>query len=47
MQAYESAYSMLLSTAGIENTETRDTYDGHTECYETGWRMVSGRLYVG
>lgn len=29
-QAYESAYSMLLSTAGIENTETRDTYDGHT-----------------
>lgn len=29
-QAYESAYSMLLSTAGIENAETRDTYDGHT-----------------
>ena len=29
-QAYESAYSMLLSTARIENTETRDTYDGHT-----------------
>lgn len=21
---------MLLSAAGIENTETRDTYDGHT-----------------
>ena len=29
-QAYESAYSMLLITAGIENTETRDTYDEHT-----------------
>ena len=29
-QAYESAYSMLLSTAGIENTETRDTGDAHT-----------------
>ena len=29
-QAYESAYSMLLSTAGIENAETRDTFDGHT-----------------
>ena len=29
-QAYESAYAMLLSTAGIENAETRDTYDGHT-----------------
>ena len=29
-QAYESAYSMLLSTAGIENAEIRDTYDGHT-----------------
>lgn len=29
-QAYESAYSMLLSAAGIENAETRDTYDGHT-----------------
>lgn len=29
-QAYESAYAELLSTAGIENAETRDTYDGHT-----------------
>lgn len=29
-QAYESAYAKLLSAAGIENTETRDTYDGHT-----------------
>lgn len=29
-QAYESAYSCLLSAAGIENAETRDTYDGHT-----------------
>lgn len=29
-QAYESAYSMLLSAADIENSETRDTYDGHT-----------------
>lgn len=29
-QAYESAYSRLLSAAGITNAETRDTYDGHT-----------------
>ena len=29
-QAYESAYSKLLTAAGIENSETRDTYDGHT-----------------
>lgn len=29
-QAYESAYAMLLTAAGIENAETRDTYDGHT-----------------
>ena len=29
-QAYESAYAKLLSAAGIENAETRDTYDGHT-----------------
>lgn len=29
-QAYESAYSKLLTSAGIENAETRDTYDGHT-----------------
>ena len=29
-QAYESAYSQLLSAAGIENAETRDKYDGHT-----------------
>ena len=29
-QAYESAYSKLLSAAAIENAETRDTYDGHT-----------------
>ena len=29
-QAYESAYSKLLSAAGIENSETRDIYDGHT-----------------
>ena len=29
-QAYESAYSKLLSAVGIENSETRDTYDGHT-----------------
>lgn len=29
-QAYERAYSQLLSAAGIENAETRDTYDGHT-----------------
>lgn len=29
-QAYESAYVKLLSAAGIECAETRDTYDGHT-----------------
>ena len=29
-QSYESAYSKLLTAAGIENSETRDTYDGHT-----------------
>ena len=29
-QAYERAYAKLLSAAGIENAETRDTYDGHT-----------------
>lgn len=29
-QGYESAYAKLLSAAGIENAETRDTYDGHT-----------------
>lgn len=29
-QAYESAYAKLLSAAGIENAETRDTYDGNT-----------------
>lgn len=29
-QAYESAYSKLLTAAGIDNTETRDIYDGHT-----------------
>ena len=29
-QAYERAYAKLLSVAGIENAETRDTYDGHT-----------------
>ena len=29
-QAYESAYAMLLTAAGIENAETRDTYDTHT-----------------
>lgn len=29
-QAYESAYAKFLSAAGIENAETRDTYDGHT-----------------
>lgn len=29
-QAYESAYSKLLTAAGIINSETRDTYDGHT-----------------
>ena len=29
-QAYESAYSKLLTAAGITNAETRDTYDGHT-----------------
>ena len=29
-QAYESAYSKLLTAAGITNVETRDTYDGHT-----------------
>lgn len=29
-QAYESAYAKLPSAAGIENAETRDTYDGHT-----------------
>ena len=29
-QAYESAYSKLLTAAGIENEETRDTGDGHT-----------------
>ena len=29
-QSYESAYSKLLTAVGIENAETRDTYDGHT-----------------
>ena len=29
-QAYEKAYAKLLSAVGIENAETRDTYDGHT-----------------
>lgn len=29
-QAYESAYSKLLTAAGIENEETRSTGDGHT-----------------
>lgn len=29
-QAYESAYSKLLTAAGITNAEIRDTYDGHT-----------------
>ena len=29
-QSYESAYAKLLTVAGIENSETRDTYDGHT-----------------
>lgn len=29
-QVYESAYTKLLSAAGIENAETRDAYDGHT-----------------
>lgn len=29
-QAYESAYAKLLTAAGIENAETRDTADGHT-----------------
>lgn len=29
-QSYESAYSKLLTAAGIENSETRDTYDAHT-----------------
>lgn len=29
-QEYESAYSKLLTAAGITNSETRDTYDGHT-----------------
>lgn len=28
-QVYKSAYAKLLSAAGIENAETRDTYDGH------------------
>ncbi len=29
-QAYTNAYTKLLNAAGIENAETRDTYDGHT-----------------
>ena len=29
-QAYERAYAKLLNATGIENAETRDTYDGHT-----------------
>lgn len=29
-QSYESAYAKLLTAAGIENSETRDTYDGYT-----------------
>ena len=29
-QSYESAYAKLLTAAGIENSETRDKYDGHT-----------------
>ena len=40
-QAYESAYSKLLTAAGITNSETRDTYDGHT------WNAVNldGKWY--
>lgn len=29
-QAYQAAYAKLLTAAGIENEETRDTGDGHT-----------------
>ena len=29
-QAYTNAYIKLLNAAGITNSETRDTYDGHT-----------------
>ena len=29
-QSYESAYAKLLTAAGIENSETRDTYERHT-----------------
>lgn len=29
-QGYTNAYMQLLTAAGIENSETRDTYDGHT-----------------
>ena len=29
-QAYQAAYARLLTAAGIENEETRDTGDGHT-----------------
>ena len=40
-QAYESAYSKLLTAAGITNAETRDTYDGHT----CNAMKLDGKLY--
>lgn len=54
-QAYESAYAKLLTAAGIENAETRDTADGHTwnamkldgEWYQVDctWDDSSGNWY--
>jgi hypothetical protein len=54
-QSYESAYAKLLTAAGIENSETRDTYDGHTwnamkldgQCYQTDctWDDSSDNWY--
>ena len=40
-QAYTNAYMKLLDAAGITNSETRDTYDGHT------WNAVklNGKWY--
>ncbi len=47
-QAYESAYSKLLTAVGIINSETRDTYDGHTwNAVKLDGKMVPGRLYLG
>ena len=54
-QGYTNAYMQLLTAAGIENSETRDTYDGHTwnamkldgEWYQVDctWDDATGKWY--